>query len=171
MAEPLRQQGWSVWWDRTIRPGQTWDQVIDAALAEARCVIVLWSRESIQSHWVQTEAHEGQRRGILAPARLENVVIPLAFRIIHAADLIDWQGALPHAGVDELLQAVSQILPLAAPVAGQVWKSPIDGLEYVWIPPGRFTMGCSPGDEECFDDKKLPHDLEITGGFWMGELR
>ena len=26
---------------------------------------------------------------------------------------------------------------------------PVDGLTYVFIPPGRFMMGCSPGDSEC----------------------
>ena len=27
--------------------------------------------------------------------------------------------------------------------------NPKDGLKYVWIPPGTFMMGCSPGDNEC----------------------
>ncbi len=43
-----------------------------------------------------------------------------------------------------------------------------DGLEYVWIPPGRFVMGCSPGDNECEPDEKPAHPVEITRGFWMG---
>jgi hypothetical protein len=34
-----------------------------------------------------------------------------------------------------------------------------DGLRYVWIPPGTFTMGCSPGDNECFDDEKPAHEV------------
>jgi formylglycine-generating enzyme required for sulfatase activity len=51
---------------------------------------------------------------------------------------------------------------------GQVRVNPKDGLEYVWIPPGRFTMGCSPGDGECSDDEKPTHEVEITKGFWMG---
>ena len=29
-----------------------------------------------------------------------------------------------------------------------------DGLKYIWIPPGRFLMGCSPGDSEWRDDEK-----------------
>src|ERR1039457_7201943 len=35
--------------------------------------------------------------------------------------------------------------------------NPKDGLTYVWIPPGTFTMGCSPGDSECDDDEKPAH--------------
>jgi hypothetical protein len=65
LVDALRQKGWSVWWDRTIPPGKTWDQVIEAALDAARCVIVLWSKESVKAHWVLTEAEEGRRRGIL----------------------------------------------------------------------------------------------------------
>ncbi len=44
-----------------------------------------------------------------------------------------------------------------------------DGLNYRWIPPGRFMMGCSPGDKECADDEKPAHEVEITKGFWIGE--
>jgi len=39
--------------------------VIEAALDAARCVIVLWWKESVKAHWVLTEAEEGRRRGIL----------------------------------------------------------------------------------------------------------
>ncbi len=34
--------------------------------------------------------------------------------------------------------------------------NPKDGLKYVWIPPGTFMMGCSPGDSECGNDEKPP---------------
>jgi formylglycine-generating enzyme required for sulfatase activity len=42
-----------------------------------------------------------------------------------------------------------------------------DGLKYVWIPPGTFEMGCSPGDSECFKDEKPAHQVTITKGFWL----
>ena len=43
-------------------------------------------------------------------------------------------------------------------------------LNYVWIPPGTFQMGCVPGDDDCDDDEKRrrPHRVEITKSFWMG---
>jgi len=40
--------------------------------------------------------------------------------------------------------------------------------EYVWIPPGTFQMGCSPGDGECYDNEKPAHQVIISRGFWMG---
>jgi serine/threonine-protein kinase len=50
-----------------------------------------------------------------------------------------------------------------------VRDNPKDGLKYVWIPPGTFMMGCSPGDSECFDFEKPSHQVTITKGFWMGQ--
>jgi len=44
-----------------------------------------------------------------------------------------------------------------------------DGLTYVWIPPGRFLMGCSPGDSDCHGDEKPIHPVILTKGFWIGQ--
>ncbi len=46
--------------------------------------------------------------------------------------------------------------------------NPKDGLRYVWIPPGTFQMGCSPGDKECFDNE-TPVRVTLTKGYWLGE--
>ncbi|HXX23151.1 MAG TPA: bifunctional serine/threonine-protein kinase/formylglycine-generating enzyme family protein [Terriglobia bacterium] len=50
-----------------------------------------------------------------------------------------------------------------------VRENPKDGLKYVWIPPGVFMMGCSPGDNECYDNEKPSHRVTITKGFWVGQ--
>jgi formylglycine-generating enzyme required for sulfatase activity len=52
---------------------------------------------------------------------------------------------------------------------GEVRVNPSDGLKYVWIPPGTFVMGCSPGDNECYDFEKPQHQVTITKGFWLGQ--
>src|ERR1035437_8973364 len=52
---------------------------------------------------------------------------------------------------------------------GELKVNPQDGLTYVWIPPGKFTMGCSAGDVECFSDEKPAHEVQITKGFWLGQ--
>jgi hypothetical protein len=85
LADGLSARGWSVWWDRTIPPGRTFDEVIEEALDDAQCVVVLWSATSVASNWVRAEAAEGARRQILASALLDNVRIPLEFRRIQAA--------------------------------------------------------------------------------------
>jgi len=51
----------------------------------------------------------------------------------------------------------------------KTWTNPTDGLNYVWIPPGTFMMGCSEQDSECKDDEKPTHQVVIEKGFWMGQ--
>jgi len=55
------------------------------------------------------------------------------------------------------------------PAAGTVRTNPRDGLQYVWIPPGSFMMGCSPGDMMCQEQEKPAHLAVITKGFWIGQ--
>jgi len=55
------------------------------------------------------------------------------------------------------------------PKPGEVSQNPKDRLKYVWIPPGTFTMGCSPRDNECFDWEEPAHQVTLSKGFWMGQ--
>jgi len=54
-------------------------------------------------------------------------------------------------------------------VAGATRVNKADGQRYVYVPAGKFTMGCSTGDAECADDERTPHEVEITRGFWIGQ--
>ncbi len=90
LARALTDHGWSVFWDRDIPAGQTWRSHIGNALAGVRCVIVAWSRHSIDSGWVSEEADVGRQRGVLVPVLLDAVDVPIGFRSIQAADLTDW---------------------------------------------------------------------------------
>jgi len=49
-----------------------------------------------------------------------------------------------------------------APVAGE--ERTIDGMKFVWIPPGSFDMGSNDNDRE-----KPVHQVNIRQGFWMGK--
>jgi len=107
VARALEARGWSVFWDRNIPSGKRWHQVIDENLDAARCVVVLWTEDSVKSDWVYTEAEEGNYRGCLVPALLDHSPrIPLAFRRIQAAGLVDWRGQVAHAGFESLVKAV-----------------------------------------------------------------
>jgi hypothetical protein len=77
--------------------------------------VVLWSKESIKSDWVQNEAAEGAGRNILVPALIDNVKIPFEFRRIHAADLTDWKPESTHDGFTILLDSISKIVEPAPP--------------------------------------------------------
>jgi formylglycine-generating enzyme required for sulfatase activity len=110
LIRALERHGWSVWWDRTIPLGRTFDQVIEEALDAARCVMVVWSQHSVHSDWVKTEAAEGARRHILVPVLLDEVRIPLEFRRMQAARLLDWHDTGPHPEFDKVVQAVTHYL-------------------------------------------------------------
>jgi hypothetical protein len=110
IAEALELKGYSVWWDRIIPPGRRFSQVIQEELDAAKCVVVLWSKESVKSEWVETEASEGNRRRILIPVMIDDVLPPLAFRMIEAAKLMDWDGTSDHEEFDLLLESIAGIL-------------------------------------------------------------
>ncbi len=109
--------GWSVWWDQNIAPGRKWDDAIESALADARCVLVLWSVRSVVSDWVKNEAAEAVRRGVMVPVLIENVLLPLEFRRIQTLDLAKGWGPSEKPTLDRLSRALAEhIGHAAAPV-------------------------------------------------------
>ncbi len=110
LSRRLEQEGWTVWWDRHIPPGQSFAKVLEKALFTARCVVVLWSNTSRSSDWVQNEAAEGKRRGILVPAVIEETSLPFEFRRIQAANLVGWEKQLPGNELDQFLAAIDRVL-------------------------------------------------------------
>lgn len=117
LATVLGQRGWSVFWDRRIPVGKVFDQVIEQQLDAAQCLIVLWSEHSIVSDWVKTEASEGARRGVLHPALISDVKIPLEFRRLQTARLVDWQPGSPHEEFDQFLGDITRTLAVQSGAA------------------------------------------------------
>lgn len=103
-------QEWRVWWDTDIPPGKTWREIIEQAVERARCIVVVWSKTSATKPWVQAEADEGLRRGILLPVMIEETKIPLGFRHIQAVNLTQWNGAVEHTAARRMIQAVKTLL-------------------------------------------------------------
>ena len=128
-ASAFEARGWAVWWDRRIVPGQAFDSAIEQALEAAKCVVVLWSPDSAASEWVKNEAAVGAERGVLVPAMIVPVKLPLEFRRKQTADLTDWRGAADHPGFASLCEAVEPLLGEApcAPVAPPTLPAPAGG--------------------------------------------
>ncbi|MDQ2859878.1 MAG: toll/interleukin-1 receptor domain-containing protein, partial [Pseudomonadota bacterium] len=65
LVAAIEAQGWAVWWDPEICPGQEFDRQIAAELEIAAAVLVVWTPDSMESRWVRGEARVGVERGIL----------------------------------------------------------------------------------------------------------
>jgi hypothetical protein len=59
LAVALEKQGWSVWWDPHLRAGERFDDAIQRALSNAKCVIALLSRRFIESTYVWSDPVNG----------------------------------------------------------------------------------------------------------------
>lgn len=76
--------------------------------------------------------------------------------------------------VAALLCAAGSGLP-AGPTAGpassslRIFTSSIDGLRYVYVPPGSVRGGCPKLDPNCTFVEKAPHRITMERGFWMGQ--
>lgn len=91
-AGALEDEGFEVWWDDVLNPGEAFDQVTEAALRAARAVVVLWTHRSVASRWVRSEATQAARYGTLVPVALEPCDRPIQFGLTHTADLAGWNG-------------------------------------------------------------------------------
>jgi formylglycine-generating enzyme required for sulfatase activity len=107
LVQALESSGWSVWWDRTILPGQSFAKVIEREIGAAKCLIVLWSSVSVDSDWVNDEASEGKRRGILVSVLIGDVRPPFGYRQQQAADLSRWDGSTEHPEFRLLLTGIT----------------------------------------------------------------
>jgi cellulose biosynthesis protein BcsQ len=110
IAEALEQQGFSVWWDRAILPGTKFDEVNEKKLKSAKCVIVLWSKDSMESEGVQNEAFEGAKNQTLIQILIDDVMPPLLFRERQTANLINWQENVQNENFDRLVKAIKKLL-------------------------------------------------------------
>lgn len=102
LATLLEQQGWTVFWDRILKPGERWRDVLERELSAAGCVVVVWTPAALASRWVKAEAKHGLQRSCLIPVRLEPVEPPRMFRALHATDLMGWDRT-PEAAEFRLL--------------------------------------------------------------------
>jgi TolB-like protein len=109
-AEAFERAGLSVWWDQALSAGEAYDKVTETALREARAVVVLWSRHSVESRWVRSEATMADRNGTLVPVMIEECTRPIMFELTQTADLSGWKGDEGDRNWQSLLSSVRRFV-------------------------------------------------------------
>lgn len=112
LVRALQEAGHHVWYDQHIHAGRRFSKDIDNALKAADMVVVLWSKASIESAWVQDEAAYGRDRGRLVPVLLDKIDPPLGFRQYQA---ISMRGGSAGPVVNAVGALLSDKVPLETP--------------------------------------------------------
>lgn len=111
LFDALAQQGWSVFWDhQSIHTGENWHRKIDESINNSRCVVVVWSKQSVQSEWVLEEASKGKARNVLLPIKIDGIEPPFGFALRQTGDFTRWNGKPDHPAFIELAAQIYSLL-------------------------------------------------------------
>lgn len=105
VSESLHEENWNVFWDRRIEPGAEWNEEIQRALKDARCVLVLWSKTSRNSFWVRGEATDAFERDTYVPVLIDDSEPPRLFRHVQAISILEWVKQSKNTDEINLLKA------------------------------------------------------------------
>jgi hypothetical protein len=106
VADALEIQGYDVFWDAEIPPGQKFDTYIFSQLEQSDAVVVLWSRHSIASDYVKEEADYAKTNSVLVPLRIDETSLPFGFARIHTTDIFHWQGSIQDSEWRRVVEAI-----------------------------------------------------------------
>jgi formylglycine-generating enzyme required for sulfatase activity len=173
LADALESEGWTVWWDPKLRAGEHFDDVTEKALKESKCVVVMWSKRSVESLYVKDEATYALKRNKIVPVMIEEVQLSFRFEGLHTPSLLDWDGSKDFSEFRRLVMDVTAIVGTPASREldpGTVFRDKLkDGSpapEMVVIPAGTFRMGDIQGDG--LDWEKPVHQVEIPKPLGIG---
>src|SRR6201995_4546371 len=113
----LEAEGYRVWWDRNLGTGVRYLKETEAQLRQARATIVVWSKVSIDSHWVADEAALARDLGRMVPISKDAPMPPLGFGQYQATDFSRWNGGAgePLSVLMKALAERTQITERVAP--------------------------------------------------------
>jgi hypothetical protein len=87
LVESLRSKGLEVWFDKQIRTGKKWDEVLEQQIREADNLVIVLSKHSVQSDYVKNEMFYAQQNNTTVNLiYIEDCVLPLAMARMHYID-------------------------------------------------------------------------------------
>ncbi|MGA7327945.1 MAG: toll/interleukin-1 receptor domain-containing protein [Rhodomicrobium sp.] len=109
LYEDLSSAGYTVWWDQELLAGEGFAAKIDQEIHSSKCVIVLWSEDSVRSRWVVGEAETAAHMNKLIPLLLNQTdprkIASPGLRAIQAISFRDRKGL--HRALDAFMNAPS----------------------------------------------------------------
>ena len=109
LAGVLLSRGWSVWWDVKLQAGEHFDDKIEEAIRNVKCVIVLWSKRAVTSRYIKDEATFALKLKKLLPVKLDalnEVDLPMKFQGLHTISLRGWRGSITSIAFQELENSI-----------------------------------------------------------------
>lgn len=142
LAMALTDLGHSVWWDRQLRAGQDWNDILEKRLDECDAAIVVWSETSRKAEFVLEEASRAKSSGKLVPVLLDPIAPPLGFARIHATDISRWLGGSDAGVISDVSEAI-ELLAISPPQPKA--KRSKKGLKFVGLVVGGKFFGLAFG--------------------------
>ena len=130
--------------------------MIEKALHEAKCILVLWSEQSVQSRYVRDEATYALERNKLVPVAIENVTLPFRFSGVQTSSLLHWNGSRDSSQFRKLVEDISAILRPSTTAADKEQQR------------RRKTEGSREVEEERFDEEEKQRSWEGAGRLEAG---
>lgn len=90
--EKLERLKLTVWFDASLRVGESFSEEIKRELDEAKAVLVCWERRAFDSDWVKGEAMIAHGANKYVPCFLQTIDLGAPFNVIQTEDLSAWQG-------------------------------------------------------------------------------
>ena len=108
----LHDSGVTVWRDQhDLHGGQLWPKELGEAIARQDVFLLLWSKESATSHFVEFEWTTALALKLpVIPCKLDATPLPAALRAVHAVSLTEWDN-----GIQQVLSALQAPPPLKTP--------------------------------------------------------
>jgi hypothetical protein len=144
IAEAVRREGYSVFWDDDLPPHLSYGEVITGEIAHAKAAIVVWSRDAAASEWVRAEADLARGHKKLIQTVIDETLPPMPFNQIQCAAIGDWNGEHDHPGWRKVRASLAALSGRPAPVTVQPQTSPPATAPPQTVPPVAAAAVAAP---------------------------
>ena len=144
-SKALVKAGFEVWRDNQLPATRTYAEVIEERLADAKAVLVLWSKDAAKSQWVRAEADYARNAGTLVQASLDGTPPPLPFNQIRFADM---KGATSLEGSESWGVILESLAGLIGTASAKT-KKPARGVSICVLP---FQNMSGDAEQDYFSD-------------------